>query len=166
MNIQCLRLRSVGGIDKWALFRRVAMHGFITSNQFLGLSEMSGTIKEVARLAGVSTATVSRVANCSGNVSRETRTRVLNAISTLQYCANTAAVELSQARGDSPTRRTTRVSALADKRSKPSSVPSADSQKVQWQRRHLCYLKGECARVRRVVAKLSKDLEKLRSIVR
>ena len=60
---------------------------------------MSTTIKDVAELAGVSTATVSRVINGTGNVSGETRTRVLTAISGLQYYPNAHAAQLGRARG-------------------------------------------------------------------
>src|SRR5579863_5574656 len=60
---------------------------------------MSTTIKDVADLAAVSTATVSRVVNGTGNVSGETRTRVLTAISTLQYYPNAHAAELGRTRG-------------------------------------------------------------------
>ena len=60
---------------------------------------MSTTIKDVAELAAVSTATVSRVVNGTGNVSGKTRTRVLTAISRLQYYPNAHAAELGRTRG-------------------------------------------------------------------
>ena len=43
------------------------------------------TIKDVARFANVSTATVSRVLNDSGPVSGETRAKVQQAIEALKY---------------------------------------------------------------------------------
>lgn len=46
------------------------------------------TVKDVARLAGLSIATVSRVVNGSQNVSYEARAKVLSAISRLEYCPN------------------------------------------------------------------------------
>jgi DNA-binding LacI/PurR family transcriptional regulator len=46
------------------------------------------TVKDVARLAGVSVATVSRVVNDTCNVSLEARTRVLTTVSRLQYRPN------------------------------------------------------------------------------
>jgi len=49
---------------------------------------------DVARLAGVSHQTVSRVVNESTNVSPETRTRVLDAMRTLDYRPNPAAKSL------------------------------------------------------------------------
>ncbi len=49
------------------------------------------TIREVSRLAGVSTATVSRVLNGTSNVAPPTRARVLEAIATLDFKPNTFA---------------------------------------------------------------------------
>ena len=60
---------------------------------------MSNTIKDVANLAAVSTATVSRVVNGTGKVSSQIRTRVLTAISRLHYYPNAHAAELGRARG-------------------------------------------------------------------
>ncbi|MFQ6059312.1 MAG: LacI family DNA-binding transcriptional regulator [Anaerolineae bacterium] len=55
---------------------------------------MATTIKDVARLAGVSTATVSYVINNSASVSEETRERVLAAIKQLDYHPNVVAKSL------------------------------------------------------------------------
>jgi LacI family transcriptional regulator len=55
------------------------------------------TVKDVAKLAGVSTATVSRVTNGAGVVSDHARRKVLEAISRLQYSPNSHAVELARA---------------------------------------------------------------------
>src|ERR1035437_549093 len=46
-------------------------------NTFTGPKEAPATINDVARLAGVSTATVSRVVNDTGDVSGQKRTSVL-----------------------------------------------------------------------------------------
>jgi hypothetical protein len=54
-------------------------------NSPTGQGEVSGTIKDVVRLAGVSVATVSRVSYGAGNVSGLTRDSVLDAISSLKY---------------------------------------------------------------------------------
>ncbi len=51
---------------------------------------MSATIKDVAKLAGTSTATVSRVINESSNVSEKIKKRVRAAIDTLGYSPNPA----------------------------------------------------------------------------
>jgi LacI family transcriptional regulator len=52
------------------------------------------TIRDVARLAGVSTMTVSRVINSSGYTSQETRSRVKRAIAELGYVPNAVARHL------------------------------------------------------------------------
>ena len=46
------------------------------------------TIKDVAKMAGVSVATVSRVINNENNVQRDTQQRVLQAVNTLNYTPN------------------------------------------------------------------------------
>lgn len=53
------------------------------------------TIRDVARLAGVSIATVSHVVNKTGRMSSETENRVRRAIETLKYTANAHARELA-----------------------------------------------------------------------
>jgi DNA-binding LacI/PurR family transcriptional regulator len=71
-------------------------------NALTEINVRSCTVKDVARLAAVSTATVSRVVNGACNVSCETRTKVLTAISRLQYCRNAYAAELGKAGGGIP----------------------------------------------------------------
>lgn len=56
------------------------------------------TIRDVARLAGVSTMTVSRVVNNSGYTSRETRLRVEQAVAELGYVPNAVARHLRSKR--------------------------------------------------------------------
>lgn len=56
------------------------------------------TVKDVARIAGVSTATVSRVVNQNPHVSEPVRTAVLHAITTLGYQRNEAAVSIRRMR--------------------------------------------------------------------
>jgi DNA-binding LacI/PurR family transcriptional regulator len=124
---------------------------------------MASTVKDVARLAGVSTATVSRVANGAGNVSDESRTRVLTAISRLQYCPNPHASELGRARGGGPRNCSFHVLAPVSKGAKLPSYSEGDAQKAHRQRERLRFLEAEYKRMRRVVAELSKRLEKLRN---
>lgn len=59
---------------------------------------MAATIKEVARAAGVSVATVSRVMNDSGPVREETRRRIIEASKALNYVPNSAARSLITSR--------------------------------------------------------------------
>ncbi len=61
---------------------------------------MRATIKEVARKAGVSTATVSRVFNNVGPVGAETRQRVQKAAKALRYTPNAVGRSLSTQRTD------------------------------------------------------------------
>lgn len=49
------------------------------------------TIRDVAKLAGVSVATISRVINKSGYVNKETEQKVRQAIELLRYVPNTVA---------------------------------------------------------------------------
>ena len=56
------------------------------------------TIKDVARLAGVSPATVSRITSGATNVNPETRKRVLQVIQELSYSPNSAARALAKRR--------------------------------------------------------------------
>ena len=58
--------------------------------------ETAVTVKDIANLAGVSVATVSRVTNDSGSVSCDTRDRVLSAISRLRYRPNAYAAQLAR----------------------------------------------------------------------
>jgi DNA-binding LacI/PurR family transcriptional regulator len=53
------------------------------------------TVKDIAKLAGVSTATVSRVINANSTVSSTARTAVITAIDQLQYIPNRNASELA-----------------------------------------------------------------------
>ncbi|MDQ4118560.1 MAG: LacI family transcriptional regulator [Actinomycetota bacterium] len=59
---------------------------------------MTSTMAEVARLAGVSTATVSHVLNGTRRVSAATRQAVLDAVAAVDYAPNTAARSLATAR--------------------------------------------------------------------
>jgi hypothetical protein len=99
-------------------------------------------------------------------VSGEKRAKVLTAISSLQYCPNAHAVELGRANGGGSAKSRAHVRSLVGERTKPPSYPGADSQEVYRQRGQLRLMVDEYTRVRRVVAKLSKDLEKLKSIIR
>ena len=63
-----------------------------------GSRPMSVTIKDVARLAGVSVATVSRVLNGSAPVQDDTRDRVLAVAGELHFSPNRAARSLSMQR--------------------------------------------------------------------
>ena len=74
------------------------------------------TVSDVARLAGVSVATVVRVVNAADNVSNERRTKVLDAVSQLQYCPYVYAAE--QGRANRNIRRQRSVHAPSSGRNK------------------------------------------------
>ena len=61
---------------------------------------MAVTILEVAKYAGVSTATVSHVINKTRNVSKETAQRVFDAIDALGYTPNASARTLKTGKTD------------------------------------------------------------------
>lgn len=65
------------------------------------------TIEDVARLAGVSTATVSRVVNREARVSPETQAAVQTAIANLKYRPNEHATRLGRANAGIPRKSNT-----------------------------------------------------------
>lgn len=69
-----------------------------------GVEARKITIADVARLAGVSTATVSRVLNNSGNHSPETRNAVMKVVREYDYQLNSAAASLALLRSSTGTR--------------------------------------------------------------
>jgi transcriptional regulator with XRE-family HTH domain len=119
---------------------------------------VSCTLRDVAQLAGVSTATVSRVMNGAETVSSHTRSKVLSAISRLKYSPDVHAVELGREKGGIPRRRG------IDRLSSPGtgtelhSDPGAEVQN-QWQKaRRLRFLEEENARLKRLVTNLRMDV--------
>lgn len=63
------------------------------------------TMKDVAKMANVSTATVSRVTRGVGYVASDTKLRVLDAIAQLHFIPSLAAVELGQRSGNAKARK-------------------------------------------------------------
>ena len=60
----------------------------IASKPFARRCGMAATIKDVARLAGVSPSTVSRVLNQKGVISEETKQKIASAMEQLKYVPN------------------------------------------------------------------------------
>jgi DNA-binding LacI/PurR family transcriptional regulator len=85
------------------------------------LNRTSGpaAVKDVAGLAGVAVATVSGVVNGAVNVTKETKTRVLTAVSQFEYRPNVCAAEFERAHRNIPKRRAVHVPALARHKVKP-----------------------------------------------
>jgi Bacterial regulatory proteins, lacI family len=80
------------------------------------------TVKDIAKLAGVSTATVSRVINASSTVSPGARTAVITAIDQLQYIPNRNASELAL------------IAAFKRRRGRMRVVPPATSDRLKKRR--------------------------------
>lgn len=94
-------------------------------NTVAGLSNAPCTIWEVAKLAGVSIATVSRVTSGHNNVSCKTAARVLAAVSQLQYLPNPGAAELARRKEGNPRMSSTHRSVKAGVKATPPSYSGA-----------------------------------------
>lgn len=116
---------------------------------------MPYTIKEIARVAGVSTATVSRVANGTGNVSGKTRARVLSAISTLQYCPNAHASELGRRNGKGLSKSGNKKRAAAKKVEAPDSNQEAKAHVGRSKDERLRALEDENLRLKFLITTLT-----------
>jgi transcriptional regulator with XRE-family HTH domain len=113
---------------------------------FADLNGMKSRAKDVAKMAGVSTTTVSRVANGDANVSRRTRSKVLSAISKLKYQPNEYAAELRRANCVLPKNL-------------------VDAQSICQEGAGLQLNESDYWRVKRRIADLRMDLERLIGIV-
>ena len=127
---------------------------------------MSCTIKDIARLAGVSTATVSRVTNGGVNVSCERKAAVLSAISRLQYCPNTHAAELGRVNGRLPRKREILAPTLGRTGTKTVSGSAAYTHNQRQQAERMSLLRDENLRLRELVNRITKELETWRRSVR
>jgi transcriptional regulator with XRE-family HTH domain len=124
-----------------------------------GRNVRSCTLTDIARLAGVSTATVSRVVNGSGTVSRKTKMKVLSAISGLRYRPNTHAAELGRENRGIPRNRSVYEAASYAATAKKTSNPGAGTINKRRTERQLQFLEEENSRLRRLVAELTGKLE-------
>src|SRR5258708_35049668 len=113
------------------------------------------TVRDVAKLAGVSTATVSRVVNETGTVSTETRDRVMRAVSRLQFRPNVSAANLARNRGFRKKSRPKGAGSEAGS-SVHSSGPEASAPE------RCRSLKEENLRLKCLIAKLITDLNRRR----
>lgn len=87
-------------LPRWSCNSREPMYNF---QEFVFKMEIPVcNIKDVARLAGPSIATVSHVTSGSVHVSSKPTARVLAAFSQLQYCPNALAAELARGKSDRP----------------------------------------------------------------
>jgi len=98
-----------------------------TLKSTVGVTKTLCTVKDVARLAGVSTATVSRVVNRIGTVSDKRRMEVLIAVSKLQYFPNAHAVELGRSGGRIPKKRDIHMPIVGSRTGTLNTLSSNDS---------------------------------------
>ncbi len=104
---------------------------------------------------------MSRVFHGADEVSSETRAKVLDAISRLQYCPNAHTAELGRASGAAIRKAADiHVTALVRAKVRLPSDSGANAQNSRRQKGQSRLLKDERSQVRGLVAKLSKDLEK------
>ena len=85
---------------------------------------MSPTIYDIARVAGVSKSTVSRVLNKQTNISPEAREKVLRAIEELQYQPNKLARALTSSGFDA-------IMVISTRSTKTSEMCIRDSRTIQ-----------------------------------
>jgi DNA-binding LacI/PurR family transcriptional regulator len=114
------------------------------------------TLKHIAEIAGVSTATVSRVANGAESVSSRTRVRVESAMSQLKYRPNTLAAALARSNAGIP-RKPRNGLFLPTKMTKPSH--ESEVFRVEKQSAEHVRLLEENVRLKRLLARLRRDLE-------
>ena len=124
------------------------------------------TLKQIAKAAGVSTATVSRVANGSESVSRKTRVKVESAISELRYRPNTLAAELARSNAGMPRKRRSGIHALSRSTSEALQNMRTYAKTEPETREQLRKLEEENLRLKRLVARLRRGLDTSRRIAR
>lgn len=119
----------------------------------------TSTLKDIAKLAGVSTATASRVINGSHCGSSQVRTAVVSAVSALRYIPNPHATQLGRASGgrkraghQKPSHEADAIAVRALGRATPHNADSSDS------KARLLTLAKENAHLRRVISELESEL--------
>jgi transcriptional regulator with XRE-family HTH domain len=115
-------------------------------------------MREIARLTGLSTATVSRVANDDRHVSDGTRRKVLSAMSRLNYRLNSHAAELGRANSGISRRRNNRVTAKTDRGMRLGSRAASKTQPARHNGDRLQLLEKENHQLKQLIAKLKREL--------
>ena len=113
-------------------------------NAVAGLGNVPCTIWDVARLAGVSIATVSRVTSGSNCVSSKTADKVLAAASQLQYLPNAQAAELARRKGGNRRMRSAHRPAMAGVKAAQSFYSGALARDKRSQTGRVPMLENEC----------------------
>lgn len=106
------------------------------------------TVKDIAKLAGVSTATVSRVINASSTVSPNTRAAVITAVDQLKYIPNGNAAELAL------------IAAIKRRRASTWEAPAGSNRPTK-KRLNLSRARADDAGAREM-ANIEKQIEELR----
>jgi len=134
-------------------------------NSQKGPNAMSSKAKDVAKLAGVSMATVSRVMNGVENVADKTRARVLNAISQLRYEANCHASQLGRKNGGREKAGDKNRASFAAAMDMHIPVQGVDRQDRRRKLQRLILLENRYSRMRREFDLLNEELEKFKSTI-
>lgn len=113
---------------------------------------MSSTLRDVAQMAGVSSATASRVVNGLENVSEDKKARVMAAISTLQYRPDQNAVQLR--RNSARTAGDRASHGVSYKASQAELQTRRSTEKERRKAETLYELRAENLRLRRQISKL------------
>jgi transcriptional regulator with XRE-family HTH domain len=107
------------------------------------------TMSDVAKRAGVSTATVSRVLNNPAIVSVQTKARVLTAIASLDYSPNIFAASLGRSRGKNGSRSETAKESSSGKSKGPNAFGLATIARLR-------ALKEENIKLKRIIREFNK----------
>lgn len=130
----------------------------------VGLHNASIRAKEVAQLAGVSIATVSRVANGASSVAGKTKAKVLAAIDALQYCPNQHAVNLGRATAGLQRNRRVDIVARRHAKGKATFDSEVDMRRLPSTNYRLHLLEDEAMRVRKLIDDLNVTLTRIKTI--
>jgi transcriptional regulator with XRE-family HTH domain len=124
------------------------------------------TLSDVARMAGVSVMTVSRVMNGNPKVSAEKMDRVKTAISKLQYFPNEHAIKLRRGKGKRLPKGVIQLPALLEGQSPRQWRPSDEVLGSPLPTGQKALSEDEYTKVRSLLFTLNENLEQLASIIR
>ena len=124
------------------------------------------TLSDVARMAGVSKMTVSRVLNGNPKVSAEKMHRVNTAISKLHYLPNEHAIKLRLGKGKGLPNWVIQMSVLLEEKSIRQRRPLDEVPRGHVPTDQRTLSEDEYAKVRSLLSILKENLEQLASIIR
>ena len=132
----------------------------------VGPEAAPATLSDVARMAGVSIMTVSRVLNGHPKVSAEKMERVNSAISKLHYLPNEHAIKLRRGKGKGLPNGVIQMSVLLEEKSVRQWRPLDEVLRSPVPTGQRTLSEDECAKVRSLLAMLNENLELLENIIR